>query len=85
MSEKWFKSLPAEQQKIVSEGLVEMGKIEDRYQAADEAELERKLKDKGMIFNPVDLPRFQEALKDLPNQFKAKWKPGFYEEVRAVK
>jgi hypothetical protein len=38
-----------------------------------------------MIFNPVDLPKFQEALKDLPNQFKTKWKPGFYEEVRAVK
>lgn len=85
VSEKWFKSLPAEQQKIVSEGLVEMGKIEDRYQAADEAELERKLKEKGMIFNPVDLPKFQETLKDLPNQFKTKWKPGFYEEVRAVK
>jgi hypothetical protein len=33
----------------------------------------------------VDLPRFQEALRDLPNQFKAKWKPGFYEEVKAVK
>jgi hypothetical protein len=31
------------------------------------------------------LPKFQEALKELPNQFKAKWKPGFAEEIKAVR
>jgi tripartite ATP-independent transporter DctP family solute receptor len=85
VSQRWLKTLSPALQKIVIDGLVEMGKIEDRYQAADEAELQRKLKAKGMIFNPVDLPKFQEALKDLPNQFKDKWKPGFAEEIKAVR
>jgi len=85
VSERWFKSLSPGLQRIVIDGLVEMAKIEDRYQAADEAELQRKLKDKGMIFNPVDLPKFREALKELPNQFKDKWKPGFVEQVKAVR
>ena len=85
VSQRWLKSLSPELQKIVLDGLVEMGKIEDRYQAADEADIQRKLKDKGMIFNPVELPKFQEALKELPNQFKAKWKPGFAEEIKAVR
>ena len=82
---RWFKTLSPKLQRIVIDGLVEMGKIEDRYQAADEGELQRKLKDKGMIFNPVDLPKFHEALKELPNQFKDKWKPGFAEQVKAVR
>jgi len=85
VSQRWLKTLSPELQRIVIDGLVEMGKIEDRYQAADEAELQRKLKDKGMIFNPVDLPKFREALKELPNQFKTKWKPGFVEEIKAVR
>ena len=85
VSQRWLKTLSPELQRIVIDGLVEMGKIEDRYQAADEAELRRKLKDKGMIFNPVDLPKFREALKELPNQFKTKWKPGFAEEIKAVR
>jgi tripartite ATP-independent transporter DctP family solute receptor len=85
VSERWFKTLSPGLQKIVIDGLVEMGKIEDRYQAADEAELQRKLKEKGMTFHPVELPKFQEALKDLPNQFKTKWKPGFAEQVKAVR
>jgi TRAP-type C4-dicarboxylate transport system substrate-binding protein len=85
VSERWFKSLSPDLQKVVYEGLVEMGKAESRYQAADEAELERKLKEKGMTFNPVDVSKFREALKDLPDQFKTKWKPGFYEEVMAVR
>ncbi len=85
VSERWFKTLSPKLQKIVLDGLVEMGKIEDRYQAADETELERKLKGKGMIFHPVDLPKFHEALKELPNQFKDKWKPGFAEQVKAVR
>ncbi len=85
VSERWFKGLSPDLQRILTEGLVEMGRAEDRYQAADEAELEKKLKAKGMTFHPVDLPKFQEALKDLPKQFAAKWKPGFYEEVKAVR
>jgi len=85
VSQRWLKTLSPELQRIVIDGLVEMGKIEDRYQAADEAELQRKLKDKGMIFNPVDLPKFREALKELPNQFKTKWKPGFAEQIKAVR
>ncbi len=84
VSDRWFKSLSPNLQKVVYEGLVEMGKAEDRYQAADEAELERKLKEKGMTFNAVDSSKFREPLKDLPSLFKTKWKPGFFEEVVAL-
>ena len=74
-----------ELQKTVTDGLLVMCKIHDKYQDESEADLEKQLKDKGMTFVDVDLPKFQEALKDLPKQFASKWKPGFYEEVLAVK
>ena len=51
-------------------------------QAEDEAGYETKMKDKGMIFNPVQLDKFQEALVDLPKQFQSKWMPGFFEDVQ---
>ncbi len=85
VSEKWFKTLSSDLQKTVTEGLIAMAKEQDELQAKDEAGLEAKLKEKGMTFNPVDLPSFQAALKDLPKQFASKWKPGFYEEIQNVK
>jgi TRAP-type transport system periplasmic protein len=85
VSERWFKTLSPALQQIVTEGLLEMAKAEDRYQAVEEADLEKKLKEKGMIFNPVDLPKFEEALKDLPKAFAGRWAPGFYEAVKAIK
>jgi TRAP-type transport system periplasmic protein len=85
VSERWFRGLSPALQKTVHDGLVEMGKIEDRYQAADESELEKKLKEKGVTFSPVEIPKFQEALQELPKQFASRLKPGFYEAVRDVK
>jgi tripartite ATP-independent transporter DctP family solute receptor len=82
VSEKWFKTLSPELQKTVSDGLVEMAKLQDKMQAEDEAGYETKMKDKGMIFNPVQLDKFQEALVDLPKQFQSKWMPGFFEDVQ---
>ena len=85
VSEKWLKSLSPELQKTVTDGLLEFAKLHDKYQAESESDLETKLKEKGMTFVEVDISKFQEALKDLPKQFAGKWKPGFYEEVLAVK
>ncbi len=82
VSDKWFKTLSPDLQKTVSDGLVEMAKLQDKLQAEDEAGYETKLKDKGMTFNPVDLQSFRDALKELPKQFQSKWAPGFYEELQ---
>jgi tripartite ATP-independent transporter DctP family solute receptor len=82
VSERWFNGLPADQKAIVTEGLVEMCRLEDRYQAEDESVLEQKLKAGGMTFNPVDLEKFRAALADLPKQFERKWVAGFYDAVR---
>lgn len=84
VGEKWFKTLSPELQKIVTDGLVEMARLEDKLQAEDEAGYEKQLKDKGMTFHPVELPKFQEALTELPKQFASKWAPGYYEEVTKV-
>lgn len=86
VSDKWYQSLPADQKKVVSDGLVEAGKVMDKYVADDEAGYEKKLQDKGMVWNrDVDLAKFQATLKDLPKQFESKWKPGFYGAVQSVK
>jgi tripartite ATP-independent transporter DctP family solute receptor len=82
ISERWFAGLPADQKAIVMESLVEMCRLEDKYQAEDESVLEQKLKGGGMTFNPVDIEKFQAALADLPKQFEKKWMPGFYDAVR---
>lgn len=85
-SEKWFKSLTPELQKVVTEAAAEAVAFGNKAQDTDEAALEAKVKQKGMIFNPVERAKFEEALKDLPKQpFAAKWKPGFFEAVKAVK
>lgn len=81
VSDKWFQTLSPDLQKTVSDGLVEMAKLQDKLQAEDEAGYETKMKDKGMIFNPVDLQSFRDALKDLPKQFQSKWAPGWYEQL----
>lgn len=82
VSEKWFKTLSPDLQKVVTDGLVEMAKLQDKLQAEDEAGYETKLRDKGMTFNPVDLQSFRDALKDLPKQFESKWTPGFFQELQ---
>lgn len=85
VSEKWFKTLSPDLQKTLTEGLMEMGKLQDKLQEQDEAGYESKLKEKGMTFHQVEIPKFQEALKDLPKQFTSKWKAGFYDEVANLK
>jgi len=84
VSDKWLQTLPPAQQKIVTDSIVEMGKQEDKYEDEDEAGYVTKLKAAGMIFNPVDLDKFKEGMKDLPKQFVDRWKPGFYESVQGA-
>jgi TRAP-type C4-dicarboxylate transport system substrate-binding protein len=81
VSDRWFSGLPADQKTIVMEALVEMCRLEDKYQAEDESVLEQKLKAGGMTFHPVRLETFQSALADLPKQFERKWAPGFHDAV----
>ncbi len=84
-SEKWFKTLSPGLQKVITDAAADAVAFGNKAQAADEARFEALLKQKGMTFNPVDRPKFEEALKDLPKQpFAAKWKPGFFEAVKAV-
>lgn len=85
VSEKWFKSLSPELQKIVTDAAKEAVEVGNREQAAEETGYERKLTEKGMIFNRVERAKFEDALRDLPRQFQAKWKPGFYEAVKDLK
>jgi len=84
-SEKWFKSLTPEQQKIINDAAAEAVAFGNKEQAADETRFETQLKEKGMTFMAVDRPKFEAALKELPKQpFAARWAPGFYEAVKAV-
>jgi tripartite ATP-independent transporter DctP family solute receptor len=85
VSEKWFKTLSPELQNVFVDAAREAVEVGNREQAAEEMEYERKLKEKGMIFNPVDRAKFEEALRDLPKQFHAKWRPGFYEAVKNLR
>jgi TRAP-type transport system periplasmic protein len=84
VSDKWYQTLPADAQKIFTDGIKEMAALQDKYQAEAEEGLVKQLKEKGMTFNPVQKAKFQEALKELPKQFEGKWKPGFFEEILAV-
>lgn len=84
-SEKWFKTLSPDLQKAVTDAAADAVAFGNKEQVADESRMETLLKQKGMTFIPVDRPRFEEALKDLPKQsFAAKWKPGFFEAVKAT-
>jgi TRAP-type transport system periplasmic protein len=84
VSDRWFQGLAKPLQDKVMEKLLAMAKAEDLYQAADEAGLEKTLKEKGMIFQPVELEKFRDGLKDLPKQFGSRWKADFYEQVKAL-
>lgn len=84
-SDKWFKALSPEQQKIVTDAAKTAIAEGNKTTEDDEVVYEKKLKEKGMTFNPVDKAKWEGALKDLPKQFEKKWQPGFYEAVKAVK
>ena len=84
-SEKWLKTLSAEQQKVIAESVTAATATANKIQEAEEARYEKTLREKGVIFNPVDRAKFEEGLKDMPKVFSAKWKPGFYETVKSVR
>lgn len=83
VSDRWFQSLAPNLQTIVHDSLVEAAALEDKYQAEDEDTLAAELKDKGMTFNPVELDKFRDALKGLPDQFAARWDGEFFKKVAA--
>jgi tripartite ATP-independent transporter DctP family solute receptor len=85
VSEKFWKTLSAEQQKIVSSTAQEAAAMNDKQLLAGEEDLERKLQAKGMMFVKPDLEKFTQAIKAVPEQFKSVWKPGLYEKIVATK
>ncbi|HEX2987346.1 MAG TPA: TRAP transporter substrate-binding protein, partial [Chloroflexota bacterium] len=58
VSEKWYSALPADVQKIVTDGIVLLCKNQDKYQAEAEDKLAKDLQAKGMTFNQPDLASF---------------------------
>lgn len=84
VSDRWFQTLSKPLQSTLTEQLILMAQAEDRYQAADEAGLEKTLKEKGMTFRNVQLDQFQAALADLSKQFSGRWNNAFYEQVRGL-
>lgn len=85
VSEKFWKMLSPDQQKIVSSTALEAAAMNDRELLAGERDLEKKLQAKGMILVKPDLGKFTEAVKAVPEKFKNVWKPGLFEQIVATK
>jgi len=81
VSEKWFKTLPEDLQKVV----LDAGKAAGEYHSDLQEQLEKdfrvKLEKRGMKFIESDRKAFQQALIDIPNQFESNWGPGLYKMI----
>lgn len=85
VSEKFWKTLTPDQQKLLSETATEAAALNDKLLLAGDADLEKKLQEKGMIFIKPDLEKFTEAVKTVPEKFKNVWKPGLFEKILATR
>lgn len=71
ISNEIWSSLTTDQQKWLAESAIEAGKKCREHNARVEGELLKKMKDGGMIIvDDVDIPAFQEVLKDFYGQQK---------------
>lgn len=81
VSQKWWKSLTPEQQKVVSDAMFEAGEYMSELQLkANEDELV-ELQKNGMEVIQVDLEPFRNATKDVYKVFEDKVGKGYYEKL----
>jgi TRAP-type transport system periplasmic protein len=85
VSDKFWKTLTAEQQKIFSDTAIEAAAMNNRLLVAGDQDLEKKLQEKGMTFITPDLEKFTEGVKPVPEKFKNVWKAGLFEKIVATK
>ena len=85
VSEKFWKTLSPEHQKIFADTAVEAAAMNDKLLLAGDQDLEKKLQEKGMTFITPDLAKFTEGVKSVPEKFKNVWKAGLFEKIVATK
>ena len=83
VSDKFYQRLTPELQKLVDQEGKAITQFHNNLQAKGEDEYRKKLEEKGMTFVDVDVQSFQDALKDIPNQFADKWVPNLYADIKA--
>jgi tripartite ATP-independent transporter DctP family solute receptor len=63
VSEKWFKSLPADTQKIIQDAATESLAWQRDYAPTSEKNYEQKMKDAGVAFTTPDVAPFRQAVE----------------------
>ncbi len=82
VSDKFYQKLPADLQQIINEEGEYISGFHNNLQAKGEADYRTKLEEKGMTFIDVDVASFQEALKNIPDQFADVWVPNLYNDIK---
>jgi TRAP-type transport system periplasmic protein len=85
VSDKFWKTLSPEHQKIFSDTAIEAAAMNNRLLVAGDQDLEKKLQEKGMTFITPDLEKFTEGVKPVPEKFKNVWKAGLFDKIVATK
>lgn len=85
VSERFWKTLSPEQQKIFSETAIEAAAMNDKLLLAGDQDMEKKLQQKGMTLITPDLAKFTEGVKSVPEKFKNVWKAGLFEKIVGTK
>ena len=83
VSDKFYQRLTPELQKLLETEGVGITKFHNDLQSSGETDFRTKLEEKGMTFVDVDVPSFQNALKDIPDMFADKWVPNLYADIQA--
>lgn len=81
VSERFWKTLSPEHQKIFSDTAIEAAAMNDKLLLAGDQDMEKKLQEKGMILITPDLAKFTEGVKSVPEKFKNVWKAGLFDKI----
>ncbi|PXX21658.1 TRAP transporter substrate-binding protein [Arenibacter sp. ARW7G5Y1] len=83
---RFSKKYPPKIVKIIEGCAIDAGQYQNDLVVKYESVYRDKLIKKGMKFIPVDKNAFRElATKELPRQFKGKWKDGLYQRIGTIK
>lgn len=81
-SKKWWDTLNGDQQKILTDAVIEAGRYASEQQLIANEEGLKVLKDKGIkVTEGIDLEAFKSATKDVYKQFEDKIGVGYYEKI----